>query len=165
MGDPQGTPGDEPLLFCLLTTKTHQDTSCLLHVPPREMPRTPASTFQHSCWYLPPICVHASTDIRSCASSAGVFCDEVMPHYQLPFTLASLHSRVNWHTHCTCEAFGCFCAPKPRLKPKPSPSPDGLGPKARASISVSLSPPKPGLSRGFQAEPGPHITTSDFGLR
>jgi hypothetical protein len=74
------------------------------------------------------------------------------------FTLASLHGRVNWHAHCTCEAFGCFCAPKPRLKPEPSPSPDGLGPKARASISVSLSPPKPGLSCGFQAEPGPHIT-------
>ena len=91
-------------------------------------------------------------------------CRNSTRHSYCPFTLASLHSHVNWHAHCTCEAFGCFCAPKPRLKPEPSPSPDGLGPKARASISVSLSPPKPGLSRGFQAEPGPHITKRGNGV-
>ena len=39
----------------------------------------------------------------------------------------------------------------------------GLGlrrPAAQAWISASLSPQKPGLSRGFQAEPGPHTTRS-----
>ena len=85
-------------------------------------------------------------------------CDDFLPS----FTLASLHGHVNWHTHCTCEAFGCFCAPKLWLKPEPSPSPDGLGPKARALISESLSPPKPGLSHGFQAELGLHITKPEI---
>ena len=33
-----------------------------------------------------------------------------------------------------------------------------LWPTARPEVFQSPSPPKPGLSRGFQAEPGPHIT-------
>jgi len=48
---------------------------------------------------------------------------------------------------------------KPRLRPEPSPSPGGSRLKARASISASPGSQKPSLSPGFQAEPGPHITT------
>jgi len=41
----------------------------------------------------------------------------------------------------------------------PSPSPAGSMLKARAQILASLSSRKPSLSRGFQAELGPHITS------
>ena len=52
------------------------------------------------------------------------------------------------------------------VRPWPRPEPSrGLGLPwltARAPISESLSPQKPGPSRGFQAEPSPHITTLDI---
>ena len=52
-----------------------------------------------------------------------------------------------------------FCRQKPRLRPEPSPSPGGSRLKARASNSPSPGSRKPSLSRGFQAEPGPYITS------
>ena len=115
MGDPQGTPGDEPLLFCLVTSKTHQDTSCLLHIP-REKCYTlqhQRFKFQHSCWYLPPnpshpfVCMPARTlaAARVWLACSNPLCRNSTRHSYRPFTLASLHSHVNWHTHCLLGVF------------------------------------------------------------
>jgi hypothetical protein len=60
--------------------------------------------------------------------------------------------------HAKIPISGCDHAQKPRLKPELSLSLEGLGLKARARNSSSPGSRKPSLSRGFQAEPSPHIT-------
>ncbi|KAG2092923.1 uncharacterized protein F5147DRAFT_657537 [Suillus discolor] len=50
----------------------------------------------------------------------------------------------------------------PLLSPSRAAALAWLGLTAQPELLQSPSPPKPGLSRGFQAEPGPHITTSNY---
>ena len=48
---------------------------------------------------------------------------------------------------------------KPQLRPKPGQAKPDFWLWARLTVSASQSHLKPGQSQGFQAKPGPHITS------
>ena len=108
-------------LCSLLTSKMRQDmrnslTHLTIHIT---MPTlTPASMFVllPSTQPRPSVRVLASTETRSCASSAGVLCNKVVgvPRYRLPRTNASVcssgqrkHERPNARLKRGVEKWGC----------------------------------------------------------